>query len=696
MQSPTGANQLPREAALRSTLSLLAPWSCKAHFVDEVCGLAGEHRGCTRAESGTGSSQGEVGFPGVRAVGPSKDVLDWLVFWVKAEGQASQAEAAWDVVYEATGGDPSAFLRRYSTCHLAIFGFAKGGLVPGNSPVPVFASYWQANGGSSTHLPVRGWLGTEGQANGLADCMGRQTFIPREVSIPLWSEPLRVSLAELAVAYLDHSCSAYRQRAEDQGGKEIGITICKVEDQLGGDTLGNAAITFSYLDWDTHEVLSSEGIELGRLTAVVPEKIRWARRDQLRPLQTVRRKEDISTNRVCYAECFGDAGWQHILATEVARTYLCFPIGEVVTYLLHWLLLRVFASENSVNREFARHWHQWREAYLRTDPASAALFGQVLGSKVTTFTDMGVYGDGVGEIEREFRQHYFAIHDEPIEFERLLRQLDPKGTATLAAESFLNDFFNPGPGRDFRHLPMHRELGWYRFGDRKDKPLRERVFGSISGSPSLVAAAADRGAARSALTAHVNRSVFPIAQVLSQGPMQSEATHYLIFPLAEDTAGQWHRPILFAHLLLKSETEYPDTTRIEAVLRPFGVVLTQFFYSRRQRDHDQRRQELAKQKALASGAYKIGHPMKDRVGPLRSCLESMGEKLADGASAETLQRYLVRSLNLLDRISNLGKLLDLIARGISQEGRGSGVPLPSQARLAQCRSLRRREGHAKL
>ena len=80
---------------------------------------------------------------------------------------------------------------------------------------------------------------------------------------------------------------------------------------------------------------------------------------------------------------------------------------------------------------------------------------------------------------------------------------------------------------------------------------------------------------------------------------------------------------------------------------------------------EEQRRELNKQKQLAYGAYKIGHPLKDRVGPLRRRLRSMLYKF-DKYGEKPERANILHADYLLDRVSNLGVFLDLISRAISK------------------------------
>jgi hypothetical protein len=83
------------------------------------------------------------------------------------------------------------------------------------------------------------------------------------------------------------------------------------------------------------------------------------------------------------------------------------------------------------------------------------------------------------------------------------------------------------------------------------------------------------------------------------------------------------------------------------------------------------RQEAVKRSVeLAAGAYKIGHPLKDRVGPVRRAIGTIESDLRKGLKSEDVLPLVRAARDRLQRVEALGHVLDMISRAISAgEGR---------------------------
>jgi hypothetical protein len=65
---------------------------------------------------------------------------------------------------------------------------------------------------------------------------------------------------------------------------------------------------------------------------------------------------------------------------------------------------------------------------------------------------------------------------------------------------------------------------------------------------------------------------------------------------------------------------------------------------------------------LAAGVYKIGHPLKDRMGPLRSSLKAI---YSEGRGHPALMQHVTVAFERARRVESLGHLLDMISRAVA-------------------------------
>ena len=81
--------------------------------------------------------------------------------------------------------------------------------------------------------------------------------------------------------------------------------------------------------------------------------------------------------------------------------------------------------------------------------------------------------------------------------------------------------------------------------------------------------------------------------------------------------------------------------------------------------------ELRKQQArrgtdLATSVYKIGHPLKDRVGPVRSSINTIRYDLEEGEPRESIVGLVDAAGWELERVERLGHIMDIISRAVSE------------------------------
>ncbi|MBW1996613.1 MAG: hypothetical protein JRJ29_01475 [Deltaproteobacteria bacterium] len=77
-------------------------------------------------------------------------------------------------------------------------------------------------------------------------------------------------------------------------------------------------------------------------------------------------------------------------------------------------------------------------------------------------------------------------------------------------------------------------------------------------------------------------------------------------------------------------------------------------------------------KDLASGVYKIGHPLKDRIGPIREALGTINYLFEQNLEKDSVLPWVKEGLHRLRVVEDLGHLLDMSSRAIA-EGLGSSV-----------------------
>lgn len=84
-------------------------------------------------------------------------------------------------------------------------------------------------------------------------------------------------------------------------------------------------------------------------------------------------------------------------------------------------------------------------------------------------------------------------------------------------------------------------------------------------------------------------------------------------------------------------------------------------------EYDNIRQRIEKYRDIAVGSYKIGHPMKRRVGSIQKAIGSLIYGLEHDSSIEQLKSLANKASERLEHIENLGHILDVISRALTKE-----------------------------
>lgn len=620
-------------------------------------------------------------------------IAAWIVFEFAVDPLVADISSPFSVkIYE---GKP---LYR-NGCHQAFFGFDEAGieaLTEGHDYYPVYLKFLAFNKARGAQQDVTSWLSAEDENGiGLSACFGSRTF---DIVTPLQYAGCKircfgqVSIAELIDAYLDNQpeCEFRKElpsRNKDLQRRNLGITTCKVEvalskrgfNQQSERYLKSCDIAFSLLDPDTLTIRRVQGIHLGLSDPDIAPGIRNLDERYFQPLTVSQnpeqRREQKETN---YAYCLSRYHRKRILPTEVGTSFLTFSAGEICSYLLHWFLLRIFAYEHSLNQTFARKFQDWLHA-VSDRHRRRRLFHELLRTPVLLPVDTNVFKEEVKELSSS--REYLGIYDEPIAFGEALNTLglgNSNGAWIRQTAEFLSHYHTSEDNSDqnLQSLPMFQNLGWsdaLLLGERRQavpsagddlEAIIHYLASSFSGEVPDPKTAQEKKAA-------LTRScVFPIAEALPHLSSSLRLPLYYIFPLWEDTIGQWHGPVIFAHVFTRAlpfgSNAPPDQdqlldmgTELQNLLVPIVSAIAHANYNAAAKKYERIQREAEEQKRLAVAAYKLGHPLKDRVGPLRAIINTLKKELSRMPSAQYLRDEVNNAGDLLTRISQLGHLLDI-------------------------------------
>jgi hypothetical protein len=488
--------------------------------------------------------------------------------------------------------------------HYIFFGLHKDDFESKGILSPVYVEYHSFSP-SGEAISILNWIKDGDETIGLCDCFGREAFV--ELDIEKLEDSARrkkVTIAETIEAYLDRGCDVFRQH---DLGQEVGITACKAEIYLHQQTeLCGSVIDFSYVDPNTLLITKLSQLSFSHSRSPVPEDIRNADKGWCQPLSVEEALSNHQSGETNFALCLSKYGRRHILPTEVDRSYLCFSIGEVGAYLLHWFLLRIFACDDPSNRSFVEKFHRWRTAIDSRD-RSDKLFEQLLESPVVLPPDNHILKEGASDLPQQER--YLGIYQTHTPFISVLETIGLKIGAKNGIHSKVRDFLSwfvdtsistdssPDSSFNFAKLPMYRSLGWRqqilsRSSVREDdlagkqKEQLETIMACLASASGLAASNDGIETARKELELHARKSVFPIAHILSHWPRDEEITHYYIFPLWGDMVREWDGPVIFAHVFtgcLGPEAEdaavLGTALKFRDLLLPFGPAIAHSYYN---------------------------------------------------------------------------------------------------------------------
>jgi hypothetical protein len=666
--------------------SLLIPWSCRESFTAHVCGLPGNQQGCRRYRDTVADPKVKDSDKGIAPLGePNANlIVAWIAFEIDVYNPGSPFSVK---IYR---GGPT----YRPGHHQALFGFHKAGvaaLVNGGDYYPVYLEFRAYNKVRGEQQNVTSWLSSDDeQGIGLSACFGNYTFTRRTPRADRCNircaQP--VTIAALIDAYLDHQPQCrFRHRRVELQSRALGITTCKVEvalskrksNEQAASYLNSCDIAFSSLDPDTLTIKRIRDTHLGLIDPDIEPEIRDLAEQYFQPLHVAKNPDGMRREGINYAYCLSRYGRGEILPSEVGKSFLSFSAGEMCSYLLHWFLLRIFAFDHPLNEAFARAFQNWLHAVRSERRSQRACFQALLRAPVCLPVEPNVFKDEMRTLAGKSR--YLGVYDEPTALGDALNTLG-LGNANDAWLKQTTDFllrfnrvFEDNPDQNLQLLPMFKALRWSdaMLLEQLDKATAEQGDCLEAIVHYLATGLSDeitepRNAQRKVADL-VRACVFPIAEALPHLSSSLDMPLYYIVPLWEDTIGQWQGPVIFAHVFTKALPFNPSVpsdaaildlgTELQNLLVPIVSAIAHAKYNEEARKYVQIQHEAAEQKRLAVAAYKLGHPLKDRVGPLRAIINTLYRKLAKVPELKDLLKEINNAGDLLTRISQLGHILDM-------------------------------------
>ena len=513
--------------------------------------------------------------------------------------------------------------------HQALFGFTREGLdaFRNQSDAACYPNYAEYNGAvDGAQFYVKDWIVStdeDSKSVGLAECFGQSTFTLQHIRSVELDIDLKLSLSDVIRSFLNHSQHCRFRRL--QSGRGIGITICKAGIELSKtfinlrdgsrrpnsntDLLSNSVVSFSYVDPDLLAIKKLPEWTIGRFDTDIEQNdgLKQLSKSYFVPLQARPFSERTDGGAVNFASSLSRYGRQSVLPSETGTSFLRFSIGEIASYLLHWLLLRIFAHDCQENGVFINLFDDWRRSLENDDPGHLRLFARLLLAPVVPVLDENVFVETILSLSN--RQERFGVYDSPVPFANLLKLvgLDSKMESawTFGILDFLKKFFSSTDlRRGFQDLPMYKNLGWQQsslvleIDDSSSNESRiEAVVACLSKASGLSTNEERTINAMAELKRHSERSVFPIADVLAGLPRHGKPlTYYYIFPLWEETVEdlsgrEWRGPVIFAHVFtiargLRPAEQLSDESALEIgeafqnILLPAGASIAHEFYKR--------------------------------------------------------------------------------------------------------------------
>lgn len=662
---------------------LLIPASSREGFTERVCGLPGNEEGCWRYREVTAQNFTRV----EKGIEPTKDrdqnnLVAWLVFELEHD-HTTDEQFRVKVTREKPEMKPGH--------HQMFFGFTPEGLdvlkeinredfrsAFQHAYFPNYVEYWGWSREENRHLNVRNWLREETGMPGLSDYFGRLTFVRKRIE----ELDIECALSDLLREYLNHNRGCRFRR--DPEARSIGITLCKTDINMrkvfAGTNIGEeslfdtCAINFTYADPDTLDIKPLSEWNIGCNNDFL-KTLQEASVAYFKPLP-VFRGADTESHDINFAMSLSRDGRHFILPSEVGKSFLSFPVGELASYLLHWFLLRIFAEESEPNAKFVTAFEAWRGALDEGDDEHYALFTSLLEMPVTLPVDENVYTENVLTLEGKGK--YLGVYPDPTPLAEALGTLG-LGTGESyvwvpATIDFLKSFFSAQTAdENLRSLPMYQPLNWseHNLLDKADSAALPRtenieaIFACLANASGLTTA----GAARSELKMHVQRCVFPIGEVLATLPFDNKLPLYYIFPLWEDVIKGQRRPIVFAHvftraLMTKAGTSssfdrqeiFSTGAHLQRLLLPAGAAVAHDFYNRERKKIERSQQE---QKTAWTQARAWAHEVKNYTSPIVTDLSSPILSSVEGVPSSEARDIISRSRRAMIILNAASKAIQL-------------------------------------
>jgi hypothetical protein len=664
---------------------LLIPASSREGFTERVCGLPGNEEGCWRYREITSHN-----FPSKeKGIEPAKgsdqsELVAWLSFELE-HGQTSDEQL--QVVFARAKPEIK------SGYHQMLFGFTPEGLEVlkkinreefrsafQNVYFPNYVEYWGWSVEEGKHLNVRNWLREESGTPGLSDHFGRLTFVRKRVE----EINIECALSDLLREYLNHNRGCRYRR--DPDARSIGITLCKTDINMrklfastntGDKSLFDiCAINFSYADPDTLDIKPLPAWNIGCNDEFL-ETLQNSSDAYFKPLP-VFRGADAESDDINFAMSLSRDGRHFILPSEVGKSFLSFPVGEITSYLLHWFLLRIFAENSEPNTRFVTAFEAWREALHSGDEEHHALFKRLLDMPVTLPLDENVYTENVMGLDEKERGKYLGIYSEPTPLGTALGTLS-LGTGEFhawieATIDFLKSYFDAQTAdENLRSLPMYRPLNWVKhelldIADSVVLPRAENIeaiFACMANASGLTTAEA----AGAELKKHVQRCVFPIGEILATLPFDNKLPLYYIFPLWEDVIKGQRKPIVFAHVFTRALLANADPSssldrqkifstgaNLQRLLLPAGAAVAHDFYNRERKKIERSQQE---QKTAWTQARAWAHEVKNYTSPIITDLSRPVLSSVEGVHSAEARDIISRSRRAMIILNAASKAIQL-------------------------------------
>lgn len=396
---------------------------------------------------------------------------------------------------------------------------------------------------NDSERPVTQWYVPEAQkSETLYEVFGSLTFLRRELP----GLQIRVSLADLINSYLDTACRFRRLGApsedESTNNRAFGIAKCHTDVMERRLLVGSRVSIFS-LDPLTRDLKEIHEARLGGLVPPGPIVSDLA----IRPRALDNKKP------LCPSVVLCAFGRDLVLPAEVDRGWLEVRLGEMCTYILYWILVRVFGDErNATARALAR---EWREQ-LAGGQNTSDLFDHLLACEVSLTRVQDVHDLNATSSTDDIT--LLGNWTAPLKDVLSAIDLDPRATdpdPIVKTAEFLRSFSTS----ELASLPMYERVQWQwrgdlRLEDTTDALLERIVFALGIGDPSI-----EHPTPRTLAL----RSVFPLLDTLALWPRRASVRCQLIVPLWEDRVGPvdatyYQMPVLLAQIFT-TEEPHADT-----------------------------------------------------------------------------------------------------------------------------------------